>query len=329
MKKIPVFQFDPGSSFSPAEFYAPQTEESARDLAPLIQNRDAAAADLADQFVVFQLAPDLESPTLLETSMIQPRLAGSAEQPDVKMTIDLLSFHLSEDEDVDRNMKATMRIVIGKDENSSDRFFDTAYWVISAGMDLYNDAKNRRAEPREFQRNLNEAFGNRAIEIPGGLAKLTFDVIRNKQDTWWDKIFGALKSPLGQTLTTAIGFPAVGLSALNMVDSLLDEVRKEKNILFNSRPMTLALTQYARDQYTAGNARIRVGCLSPGFCLIARGRDFKAFNQANAYFYPAYGKLIPADVAPEAFLSPSYQDPFAKMTYAIFRIGVKEESLNF
>ena len=114
-----------------------------------------------------------------------------------------------------------------------------------------------------------------------------------------------------------------------MVDSLLDEVRKEKNILFNSRPMTLALTQYARDQYTAGNARIRVGCLSPGFCLIARGRDFKAFNQANAYFYPAYGKLIPADVAPEAFLSPSYQDPFAKMTYAIFRIGVKEESLSF
>ncbi|MBK7477808.1 MAG: hypothetical protein IPN74_01985 [Haliscomenobacter sp.] len=67
----------------------------------------------------------------------------------------------------------------------------------------------------------------------------------------------------------------------------------------------------ARDQYTAGNARIRVGCLSPGFCLIARGRDFQAFNQTNAFFYPAYGKLIPADVAPETFLSPSYQGPFA------------------
>jgi hypothetical protein len=92
---------------------------------------------------------------------------------------------------VDKATDATMRINFGKDENSRDKAFDTLFWSIAAGLKLYDQAKNKRAESKEFKGDFRKACGNRPIEIPGGLGKLSFEVVKHKEPAWW-QIFKSL-----------------------------------------------------------------------------------------------------------------------------------------
>jgi len=67
-----------------------------------------AADNLQDQFVVFQMNPKAAGPTI--------------EEPDVLTSLERLY------------------------ENSRDKAFDTLFWSIAAGLKLYDQAKNQRAE---------------------------------------------------------------------------------------------------------------------------------------------------------------------------------------
>lgn len=285
--------------------------------------------DLANQFIVFQLNNTDTGGTLLETSTVEPKIDGGNDAPDVQMTMEMIAFHVGKDEDIPENTRATMRLVIGKDENSSDKFFDTAFWTIAAGLQLYNSATGKPTESKDLKADLTKAFGKRPIEIPGGLARMTFEVVKHKEPQWWQRVFGFLQSGTGKALTSVIGFPAIGQTAIGLVDELLNKLTEDiTGVLFKSRPLTLALSKLAKNDFSGGNPRVKVGCLNPGFCVIARGRDFGLLSNADAYFYTAYGKLVPSSVSLEDLLADNYDDPFKNCTYAIFKIAMRGTKLN-
>jgi hypothetical protein len=289
----------------------------------------AGADDLANQFIVFQLNNSETGGTVLETSNVAPALDGGDEAPDVQMSIEMIAFHVGKDEGIPENTRATMRLVIGKDENSRDKFFDTAFWTIAAGLQLYDQATGKAAESKDLKADFTKAFGKRPIEIPGGLARMTFEVVKHREPQWWQRVFGFLQSGTGKTLTSVIGFPAIGQTAIGLVDELLNKLNDDMTgVLFKSRPLTLALSKMAKEDFSGGNPRVKVGCLNPGYCVIARGRDFGLLANADAYFYTSYGKLVPSSVSEADLLADNYEDPFKNCTYGIFKIGMRGAKLN-
>jgi hypothetical protein len=290
---------------------------------------EAIAPDLQDQFFVFQFSSSKEEKSILESTQVMPKIEGSEQEPDVLVNLELQSFNVGKEENIDNDTRATMRINIGKDENSRDKYFDTVFWSIAAGLDLYNRAQNKPTEGKDFKSDFRKAFANRPIEIPGGLCKLAFEVVKHQEPPWYKKIFKFLTSDTAGSLISTLGFPAVTTQAISMIDELLNRLDDSRpTILFKSRPMRLALTTQAKNDYSGGNERIKIGCLSPGFCILARGRDFNTFLNADATYYPSLDKLVPSDVDLSKLMSGSYDDPFKNMTYAVFRIGMKQAKLD-
>ncbi|MFK7935284.1 MAG: hypothetical protein AB8G22_17355 [Saprospiraceae bacterium] len=332
---MPLFNFNPNQTTTPAqvvnELMQPATTntefESFGKRGGIRQTE--TPSELANQFIVFQLSNQLEGSTILESSEVEPMISTTAEKSDVLVQLEMLSFHIAHNEPVDRNSRATMRIIIGKDENSRDKYFDTAFWTVSAGLKLYDAIQKKTPEAKDFKTDLSKAFGKRPIEIPGGLASLSFDVIKHREPKWWQRIFQFIQSDTGKTLTSVVGFPAITHTAINMLDELLNRLDgSEPEVLFSSRPLTLALTDLAKLDYTAGNPRIKVGTLNPGFCVLARGKDFHTIANASAYYYPAYGKLVPDTVSPGDLVSGNYEDPFKNITYAVFKVGMQTTKLD-
>ena len=285
--------------------------------------------DLKDQFIVFQFSSKLEGQPILESSQVVPTLDGSEQEPDVLVNLELQSFSIGMGENIDADSRATMRMNIGKDENSRDKYFDTVFWSIAAGLDLYDRAKNKRSEGKEFKSDFRKAFANRPIEIPGGLSKLSFEVVKHKEPPWYKRIFRSLTSDTGSSLIAILGFPAIATQAIHMLDELMNRLDDSvPEVLFKSLPMRLALTQQAKNDYTGGNERIRIGCLNPGFCILARGRDFSTLISSDAIYYPSYGKLVPMSISQADLMSGNYDDPFEDVTYAIFRVGMKKTKLD-
>lgn len=90
-----------------------------------------STADLKDQFFVFQLSTEASGPTIRESTQVDPSIQGGEDNPDVLAHFEMVSFHLGAGESVDQNTKATLRMNIGKDENSTDKRFDTVFWSIA------------------------------------------------------------------------------------------------------------------------------------------------------------------------------------------------------
>jgi hypothetical protein len=285
--------------------------------------------DLADQFLVFQFGSQPNDQTILEASEVEPKLVGSPDQPDVLAVLQLLSFHVGSAAHIDKDTCATMRLNFGKDQSSSDTRFDTVFWSIAAGLRLYDEAKIGRSESRDLNGNFHRAFANRPIEIPGGLARLSFEVASHTEPPWWRRILGFGQTQAARRLVSLLGFPAITTQAIAVIDELLERLSdSQPTVLFRSLPMRLALSRWARDQFTGGNTKIRMGAMNPGLCVLARGRDYKSIADTDASYYPHYGKLVPAGVSDSALLSGQYHDPFRNMTYAIFRLGLKATTID-
>ena len=285
---------------------------------------------IEDQFIVFQFNPNSdEGATILESSEIEPKISGSIESPDVLVALEMLSFNLGENESIDSDTRATMRINFGKDASSTDKKFDTVFWSIAAGLNLYDQTQGKPSESKDLNSDFQRAFANRPIEIPGGLGKLSFEVVKHNEPPWWKRIFNFGQSNTGQSLVSALGFPAITTQAIGLLDELFDKFDgAEPEVLFKSLPMRLALSKFAIDEFTGGNSRVRIGTLSRGFCVMARGRDYQAIAKSNSIYYPTYGKLVPANVSVPDFLGGKYEDPLKDITYAVFRLGMRETKLD-
>jgi hypothetical protein len=193
---------------------------------------------LPDQFVAFQLSSQLQGPSLLESAQVEPKIEGSSDkEPDVQVALEMLSFHVGENENIDPNARATMRINFGKDESSSDNRFDTVFWSIAAGLNLYDQVKNKKTDTKDLKTDFRKAFGNRPIEIPGGLGRLSFEVIKHQEPPWWKQIFKFMQSGTGEALVSALGFPAITTQAIQVIDQLLDRLTDAKpEVLFKVYP---------------------------------------------------------------------------------------------
>lgn len=285
--------------------------------------------DLGRQFIAFQMSNQIEGPTILEAASVDPNITGSHDEPDVLVALEMLSFHVGESEKIGEDTRATMRINIGKDESSTDKTFDTVFWSIAAGLKLYDSHKNGRSESKDLKGDFRKAFGNRPIEIPGGLARLSFQVVKHKEPPWWKTMLGFGQSEGAKQLISVLGFPAITTQAIGVIDELLERVSdSEPEVLFSSRPMRLALSKWARDEFTGGNPRIRMGSLKQGFCVLARGQDYQAIAESNALYYPHYGKLAPGDLSESDLISGRYDDPMKDITYGVFRMGMRSAKLD-
>lgn len=340
-----LFSFDPAQTLTTLASPAPRTQPRARgeeggfDLfrggANVFSRDDGTTAshdDLSDQFIVYQISKEATGPALLDATAVQPTLAGSPEQPDALARLNLVSFHLGKGEDIDPNTRATMRITFGADPSSSTRMLDTAFWAVAAGLKLYaqsQEGKGAVAQDKQLATDLNRAFANRPVEIAGGLGLLSFEVVRHEEPQWWQKLFDFARGGTGQTLSAALGFPAITAPALALVDELLNRLADDEHeVLFKSAPMRLALTQQAHEDFTGGNPRIRLGSLADGYCVLARGRDREALVAADPVFHPTHGILAPATADPGRTVELTTENPLHGLTYAVFRVKTKTTQLD-
>lgn len=283
-----------------------------------------------NQFVVFQLSRQPDGPRILDLTQVDCAIDGSNDEPDVKMAISLEAFHTAQNEAVSKKSRATLRVIVGKDKDSTDQQFDTLFWVVTAGLKLYNESQQTPVNPKDLAQDFKQALGSKPIEIPGALATLHFEVVQHeKEPQWWQRIFTFLKSPASSGLISLLGFPAVTTSAISFLDEALNRLYDaQPRVLFSGMPLTLALTKRARESYVDGNPNVKIGALAPGFCVMTRRCDYQAIASSNACFNRMYGKLIPADITDAQFHSGDYQDPFANITYAVLRVGMRSTQLD-
>ncbi len=287
----------------------------------------ASEDDLNDQFVLFQFSGE-EGAALLEPSSVKPRIKGSEQAPDVLAKLQLAAFHIGENEEIDKNTRATIRLDFGKDDKSNSRL-DTLFWSIAAGLNLYNSAKTKKAEPKDLNADLSAAFSRRPIEIPGGLGRFSFEVVKHEEPKWWQRVFSFLQSGTGQLLTSTLGFPAITSQAISFINELVGRLQSDKpSVLFRSRPLVLALSEMARDDFTGGATGVSVGALNPGFCLLARGRDYQGLITHDPVFMASYGVIKPKTVTLPDFLAGRYENPFKDMTYAVLKVGCRETKID-
>lgn len=287
----------------------------------------AGQSDPSKQFIVFQLNSRAEGPAILDCTEVEPAVVGSPDEPDVLVRLEMLAFHVGDAEPVEPDTRATMRINLGKDESSTDKKFDTVFWSIAAGLSLYDQAQRKPAESKRLRAAIGGAFGNRPIEIPGGLGRLTFEVVRHTEPPWWKRVFGFLQSGAADKLVSLLGFPAITLQAIDALDELLNRVAdSQPKPLFKSLPMRLAFSRFARDQFTGGSARMRIGCLSQGACVLARASEYDRFAGANLGFDATIGRLVPMDAKPQDVRAGP--DVLGDVTYAVFRVGMRGARLD-
>ena len=256
----------------------------------------ASRDDLADQFIAYQISKAAEGPALLDTSAVQPGLAGSAEQPDVLARMNLISFHIGKGEGHRRRHPCHATHHLRRRPSSSTRMLDTAFWAVAAGLKLYQDGKV--AQDKQLAADLNRAFANRPVEIAGGLGLLSFEVVRHEEPV----VAAAVRLcawPHRPDAHQRARFPAITQPALSLVDELLGRLADDPHeVLFKSAPMRLALSRRAHDNFTGGNARIKLGALDDGYCVLARGRDHDTLVAADPVFHPTHGILAPASANP-------------------------------
>jgi hypothetical protein len=286
--------------------------------------------DLGNQFLVFQWGDDPASPGILTSNQINPALKGG-ENPDVLAKVDLLSFQLGANDrkGEDTKLKAVMRVDFGQDENSSTHLDQITYSVL-AGLDLYNEIAERPTKPKEHKADFNQAFAKRPIQIAGGLGKLRFEVCKVREPAWWQEIFKWLQSDAGKALTSALGFPGLASQAVGIVDKFINNLlgTDKPEVLFQSRAMTLALSQFAKTDFTGNVPSVQIGSLKPGVCLLARGKDLGTLIDSQPVYRGELGILVPKGISEEDVHSGAYENPFQDMTYGVFRVRLSETKIS-
>ncbi|MDB4916901.1 MAG: hypothetical protein JWM95_4545 [Gemmatimonadetes bacterium] len=287
----------------------------------------ASRSDLRDQFVLLQFGKQDGDARVLHTDDVVAIKSGSDTQPDILCTVQLSSFHVSADEEIAPDTKATLRLDLGKDDSSRSEL-DTLFWSVAAGLSLFDTGANVRSEPRKVSADFRQALSKRPIEIPGGLGRMSFEIVKHREPSWWKKVFSFLQSKDGTRLASAIGFPALTSSAIALVDEIFNRLDGDApEVLFKSYPLTLALSARARTELEAGQAGVTVGVLNPGSTLVVRARDLATIVSAKPVFMSAYGLLKPSDMPSQQFLMEPEANPFSQMTYAVIRVGVTETRL--
>lgn len=284
---------------------------------------ESAEDSSGSQFILLQLAEG--DKRVLNTTEVTPKLQGS-EKPDINLLLDFDAFKIGSNEDIDPETKATLQLKIGQ-ENKMDKI-DKLFYCINGGLDLFNEVTKKKSEAKDFRKNTDAALGNKPISLPSGTGQISLQVVKHKKPKWWQRVFGFAKSNTGKELMSLIGFPGVTEIAINSVSGMLDNLfgDDEPDILFQSLPIKLAFSQFAKEELGGGISTTLVSCLNPGFWIMARRSDFDTIIGNKPIYFNGLGLLAPEGMAENE--AGSNDNPFSKLTYAIIRAKMKEVDLS-
>jgi hypothetical protein len=312
----------------------PATELTPFDAEVAAQKTQAFAAYIGqpnidpNQFSLFQLAGSEAPSPVVDLHTAAPTLKGSDDTPDVRVGIDLLSFRIAPEDGVDPTMQATLRLDMGKDRLSSSTL-DPLFWSIAAGLDLAAQSVTAPADAKGLNADLSKAFKQRPIEIPGSLAELRVELIAHVEPPWWRRIFSFADSASVRKLVAAVGFPGIALDAVQLLDTMLgqfDQARAKP--IFQSRPLTVALTEQAAKEFTGGLSSVSAAVLNDGVFLMLRHRDVPLLKVHPPIYLGGYGRLIPkASWDPTAPTLPD-DDPYSSLSYAVLRVRTRAVRLD-
>jgi hypothetical protein len=271
--------------------------------------------------MLFQLS-NAERP-ICDLTEVTPEIEGSANEPDVQVSVAMLAFHLAHStaESVQEKSRATLRLDLGKDEGSNSQM-EALFWSIASGLDLYEHIKGgaNATTPKKMSDDFSAKFRQRPVEIPGGLGQLRIEIVEHAEPPWWRRAIGFVTEDSSvKRIISSIGFPGIALEAVRLLDAMIGRFEDAAaRPILRSRPLTLAFSKAARTDYTAGSEAARIGCIAPGFYVLLRHADTAVFNQSPPVFLGHTGHLVPrsdweknpATVNPD---STAYSD----ITYAV------------
>lgn len=285
----------------------------------------------AEQFMLFQLGN--AGVPLRDLTEITPGIEGSDSAPDVHASISLLAFHLADDkaQSVTDASRATLRLDLGKDPSSNSPL-EPLFWSIAAGLDLYDHVSSgsNGQDPKRMSDDFPAKFRQRPVEIPGGLGQLRIEVMAHPEKPWWRRALGFFGEDRGvRQVVTSVGFPGIALDAVRLIDEMIGRFEDAAaEPLLRSRPLTLAFSEAARDDYVGGSDSARIGCITPGFYVLVRQADSDIFRQQPPLFLGHTGHLVPRtewEKAPGT-IDPEHTD-YRGVTYAVLKVRLRATSL--
>ena len=277
-----------------------------------------------DQFTLFQLTDRAAPQPILDLHAAKPTLKGSDKLPDVRMRIELVSFRIAPSEDVTPDMQATLRLDIGRSQNGSAEE-DALFWSIAAGLDLTAQALTPGPEQRQAGSDLSKAFRKNPVEIAGGLGDLRIELVAHTPPPWWRKIFTFADNSAVRKLVDAVGFPGIALDAVKLLDTAMGRFEDARaKPIFRSRPMTVALTERAAQDFGAGLDTMQPAVLNDGVYVLLRHRQAELVRATPPLFLGGYGRLVPRDSWDGQTLKLPEKDPYSDLSYEIMRVKTRE-----
>ncbi len=278
-----------------------------------------------DQFILLQLDDDAQK-RVLRTSEVNPLLSGQGNKPDVTMAIDIEGFKVADSDEIHPDTKATLQLSVGQEKNMTG--LDKLFYCVNGGLDLFNEWKRKKADSNDFKKSTSEALGNRPISLPMGMGQISLKVVRHREPLWWQKIFSFAKTDKGRELVSLVGFPGINQTAVHVLGNMMDNLfTRQPEILFQSLPIRVALSQAAKEEMAGGLSSAYVSCLNPGYWIMARQSDYEAIMSAKPVYYNGYGILAPDGMSETDALRDAGNNPFSKLTYAVIRARIKEVDL--
>ena len=294
----PIIRHPPRTSLDPLSmFFTLGTGEKSQTLTP---------PQVDDVFMVFQLAKDKEGKTrLLHYDEVDPVVDAPDSAPDVLLKVNMECFHIAGSIPLHTNSGVTIRLSLGKSEDSRRTEFDNLFWTANSALKFYDDLRQNKFQPKDAQVSLSDAWGKAPVQIPGGLGQILFTVAKHRQPQWWQQLFTTAKQVMA-----VVGFPALGTRAIEVLDALNNQ-SDDSVALFSSHLQTFAFSKQAAQAYSTDGGRI--GCLNPGLWVMAPGRDADAFRSESVIYHASKGRLVIAGHEEDT------QDPFADHTYLVLR----------
>lgn len=277
------------------------------------------------QFVLLQLSDG--DKRILSTSEVNPILKGDAEKPDINMLLDFEGFHIGSNEKTDENTKATLQLKVGQEESLNN--LDKLFYCINGGLELYDQIKNKKSDPKDFKKNTDQALGKKPISLPKGIGQISLQVVKHQEPKWWQQVFNFTKSDGAKELFSMVGFGGITQTAVSYIGDMLNRLFDEDpEILFESQSVKACFTQSAKEELTGGLSTNYASSLNPGYWVMARKVDYELIVNSKPIYYGGYGVLAPEGMGEIDAIRDSTNNPFSKITYAVIRAKMKELNLS-
>src|SRR5208337_1075659 len=113
----------------------------------------------------------------------------------------------------------------------------------------------------------------------------------------------------------------IALDAVKLLDAAMGRFEDARaKAIFRSRPMTVALTERAAEDFGAGLDTIRPAVLNDGVFVLLRHRQADIVRGTPPVFLGGYGRLVPRDSWDGQTLKLPAADPYSDLSYAVLRV---------